>query len=152
MILALNLYLKLPFGKMDRRNPDVIHLANIIGRTPNAVALRLVNYASSAQRRSSSAGLLPKGRKNPTPCALNMLLMQKLWNSFRNKLMTAVFQRNGLNAIPAPSWGDLLKSSFAEALLLFKFSNKTIYCRFQRSDFIRNNPKYLSRINIKIMM
>ena len=37
----------------------------------------------------------------------NMLLMQKLWNSFRNKLMTAVFQRNGLNAIPAPSWGDL---------------------------------------------
>lgn len=37
----------------------------------------------------------------------NMLLIQKLWNSFRNKLMTAVFQRNGLNAIPAPSWGDL---------------------------------------------
>jgi putative restriction endonuclease len=46
MILVLNLYLKLPFGKMDSRNPDVIHLANIIGRTPNAVALRLVNYAS----------------------------------------------------------------------------------------------------------
>ena len=46
MILVLNLYLKLPFGKMDRRNPDVIHLADIIGRTPNAVALRLVNYAS----------------------------------------------------------------------------------------------------------
>lgn len=46
MILALNLYLKLPFGKMDRRNPDVIRLANLIGRTPNAVALRLVNYAS----------------------------------------------------------------------------------------------------------
>ena len=46
MILVLNLYLKLPFGKMDRRNPDVIHLANIIGRTSNAVALRLVNYAS----------------------------------------------------------------------------------------------------------
>ncbi len=46
MILVLNLYLKLPFGRMDRRNPDVIHLAEIIGRTPNAVALRLVNYAS----------------------------------------------------------------------------------------------------------
>ena len=37
----------------------------------------------------------------------NMLLMHKLWNSFRNKLMTAFFQHNGLNAIPAPSWGDL---------------------------------------------
>ena len=57
MILVLNLYLKLPFGKMDRRNPDVIHLANIIGRTPNAVALRLVNYASydpQLQRRGIS--------------------------------------------------------------------------------------------------
>lgn len=46
MILVLNLYLKLPFGKMDRRNPEVIRLAQMIGRTPNAVALRLVNYAS----------------------------------------------------------------------------------------------------------
>ena len=46
MILVLNLYLKLPFGKMHKGNPDVIHLANIIGRTPNAVALRLVNYAA----------------------------------------------------------------------------------------------------------
>lgn len=47
MILVLNLYLKLPFGKMDRRNPEVIRLASIIGRTPNAVALRLVNYAAT---------------------------------------------------------------------------------------------------------
>lgn len=37
----------------------------------------------------------------------NMVLMQKLWNSFRNKLMSAFFQRNGINLIPAPSWGDL---------------------------------------------
>ena len=37
----------------------------------------------------------------------NMVYMQKLWNSFRNKLMSAVFQRNGIDVIPAPSWGDL---------------------------------------------
>lgn len=46
MILALNLYLKLPFGQMHARNEEVIKLAHLIGRTPNAVALRLVNYAS----------------------------------------------------------------------------------------------------------
>ena len=39
----------------------------------------------------------------------NMLLMQKLWNSFRNKLLSAFYQRNGVNLIPAPSWGDLDK-------------------------------------------
>lgn len=50
---------------MDSRNPDVIHLANIIGRTPNAVALRLVNYASYdpiLQRRGIS-GMGHGGKK-----------------------------------------------------------------------------------------
>lgn len=37
----------------------------------------------------------------------NMVLIQKLWNSFRNKLMSAFLQRNNINLIPAPSWGDL---------------------------------------------
>jgi hypothetical protein len=37
----------------------------------------------------------------------NMVLMQKLWNSFRNKLLSAFFQRNNIKLIPAPSWGDL---------------------------------------------
>ena len=65
MILVLNLYLKLPFGKMDRRNPDVIHLANIIGRTANAVALRLVNYASydPLLKQRGIAGMTHGGKK-----------------------------------------------------------------------------------------
>lgn len=46
MILVLNLYLKIPFGKMYAGNMDVIKTAHLIGRTPNAVALRLANYAS----------------------------------------------------------------------------------------------------------
>ncbi len=46
LILAFNLYLKMPFGKMHSRNPDIIHLANVLGRTANSIALRLVNFAS----------------------------------------------------------------------------------------------------------
>ena len=45
-ILVLNLYLKLPFGQLDRNNKDVIALANLVGRTPSAIAMRLVTYAS----------------------------------------------------------------------------------------------------------
>ena len=65
MILVLNLYLKLPFGKMDSRNPDVIHLAKIIGRTANAVALRLVNFASydPQLRQRGISGMAHGGRK-----------------------------------------------------------------------------------------
>lgn len=33
--------------------------------------------------------------------------MQMLRNSFRNKLLSAFYQRNGIRLIPAPSWGDL---------------------------------------------
>ena len=45
LILTFNLYLKLPFGKMDKGNQEVIYLANIIGRTPSSVAIRLTNFA-----------------------------------------------------------------------------------------------------------
>ena len=38
----------------------------------------------------------------------NMVFIQKLWNSFRNKLLSAFYQRNGVNLIPAPAWGDLV--------------------------------------------
>jgi putative restriction endonuclease len=44
-ILALNLYLTTPFGRLHARNPEVIELANVIRRTPGAVALKLVNFA-----------------------------------------------------------------------------------------------------------
>lgn len=46
LILAFSLYLKLPFGKLHHANPEIIHLANIIDRTPSAVAMRLSNFAS----------------------------------------------------------------------------------------------------------
>jgi hypothetical protein len=44
--LAFYLYCQLPFGKMNTGNPDIIKLANIIGRSPGAVAMKLVNFAS----------------------------------------------------------------------------------------------------------
>ena len=46
MILVLGLYLRLPFGKFHQGTPEVIRMANLIGRTPSAVAMRLSNYAS----------------------------------------------------------------------------------------------------------
>lgn len=46
MILALDLYFKLPFGRLNKTTPEVKHLAALIGRTDSSVALRLVNYAA----------------------------------------------------------------------------------------------------------
>ena len=46
LILAFNLYLKLPFGKMHKHTPEVIELANLLGRTPSSIGMRLGNFAS----------------------------------------------------------------------------------------------------------
>ena len=45
-IIAFNLYLQLPFGQMYSSNKQVKALAEITGRTPSAIAMRLVNFAS----------------------------------------------------------------------------------------------------------
>lgn len=44
--LAFHLYCQLPFGKLYYRNPEIAELAELIGRTPSAVAMKLVNFAS----------------------------------------------------------------------------------------------------------
>lgn len=46
LLIAFHLYCQTPFGKMHKGNPEVIRLANLIGRTPSSVAMKLVNFAS----------------------------------------------------------------------------------------------------------
>lgn len=46
LILAMNLYCQLPFGRLHARNPDVIRLAEALARTPSSVAMKLCNFAS----------------------------------------------------------------------------------------------------------
>jgi putative restriction endonuclease len=46
LLLALNLYCKLPFGQYHGRNAEIMRLAVVIDRTPNAVAMKMSNFAS----------------------------------------------------------------------------------------------------------
>ncbi len=46
LILAFNLYCKLPYGQFNNRNSEVKILAELLGRTPGAVAYKLVNFVS----------------------------------------------------------------------------------------------------------
>ena len=89
MILVLNLYLKLPFGKMDRRNPDVIRMAQIIGRTPNSVALRLVNFAAHDPnlKQRGIAGMAHGGKK-----------CEEFWNEFINDRERLLFESESILA------------------------------------------------------
>lgn len=43
-ILALALYCKIPFGKINKNHPQVIELSRLIGRTPSAVSMKMGNF------------------------------------------------------------------------------------------------------------
>lgn len=83
LILAFNLYLKIPFGKMHSTNKDIIHLANLIGRTPNSIALRLVNFAS-VDPVLKARGI--KGMDGGTK------IVQPIWDEFFNNQEELVYQ------------------------------------------------------------
>ena len=44
--LAFHLYCQLPYGRIHGRNPEIIELARLIGRTPDATAMKMLNIAS----------------------------------------------------------------------------------------------------------
>jgi putative restriction endonuclease len=70
LILAINLYCKIPFGKIHVRNPDIIELAILLGRTPGSVSYKLANFASI------DPSLDRKGAKNVSR------LDKQVWNEF----------------------------------------------------------------------
>jgi len=58
LIVAFNLYCKIPFGQIHNRNPLIIELARSIRRTPSAVSWKLANFArlDPALKRRNIAG------------------------------------------------------------------------------------------------
>jgi putative restriction endonuclease len=44
--LAFHLYCQLPYGRIHGRNPEIVALAKVIGRTADAVAMKMLNIAS----------------------------------------------------------------------------------------------------------
>jgi hypothetical protein len=45
-LLAFKFYCENPFGQLHGRNKNIIELASLIGRTPSALAMKCVNFAS----------------------------------------------------------------------------------------------------------
>ncbi len=45
-IIVFNLYCKIPFKSSSKNHPEVIKIANLIGRTPSAVNMKIGNFGS----------------------------------------------------------------------------------------------------------
>ncbi|WP_130733204.1 HNH endonuclease [Flavobacterium sp. J27] len=82
LILALNLYLKLPFGKFNKTTPEIINLSKLIGRTADAVAMRLSNYAAvDPYHQARGVKGLENGKKQ----------VQPIWDEFYKNREELVF-------------------------------------------------------------
>ncbi|MFK7004130.1 restriction endonuclease [Flavobacterium covae] len=82
LILAFNLYLKLPFGKMHKHTPEIIELANLLGRTPSSIGMRLGNFAScDPYHLQRGVGGLKGGMNQVKP----------IWDEFYNNQEELVF-------------------------------------------------------------
>jgi putative restriction endonuclease len=89
LILAINLYCKLPFGKMHKGNSEVIKFAALIERTPSSVALKLGNLASF-DPTLKERGI--KGAQNASK------LDKEIWNEFYNNWDVALIHSEELLA------------------------------------------------------
>ena len=89
LIIAFNLYCKIPFGKIDQGNPEIISLAKILGRTPGAVSWKLANLASldPSLKKRNIAGA-PHGSK----------LDVEVWNEFNGDWDRLAFESEKLLA------------------------------------------------------
>lgn len=87
--LAINLYCKLPFGKMHNSTPAIKELAMLIGRTPSAVARKLGNFAS-LDPTLQARGI--KGLQNISK------LDEEIWNEFYNNWDAALLESEKLMA------------------------------------------------------
>ena len=82
-VLALNLYMKMPFGKMHRSNKDIIDLSRLMKRTPDSVAMRLVNFAAlDPVLASRNIKGLPGGKEQCKP----------YWEEFCNDREALMFE------------------------------------------------------------
>jgi len=150
LILAINLYCKLPFGRIHRLNPDVIHLAALLSRTPSAIAYKLVNFAS-LDPSLKARGI--RGASNSSKAD------KQIWGEFFNNWdtlsyeseeMLAKFERKPIEALSQISEQELLKEgktreqlvrirvnqSFFRSTILASYNFTCCITGIQQSEFL----------------
>lgn len=87
-LLVMNLYTKLRYGQFNYKNAEVIHLAELIGKTAGAVAFKLVHLSRQDPKHKDRV----KGLANPGKNAIQM------YNEFVNNWDDMLYQSEVLLA------------------------------------------------------
>lgn len=128
LILAINLYCKIPFGKMHSRNRQVIELAQLIGRTSSAVARKLGNFARfDPSLKARGIKGLTKGGK----------LDGQVWNEFYYNWDEALIQSEKLLATAEKTTIEELNNINIENLPKGESKERIVETRLNQNIFRR---------------
>jgi putative restriction endonuclease len=135
LILGINLYCKLPFGRLHRGNPEIIQLAKLIDRTPGSVARKLGNFARldpSLQERGIK-GLTNGGK-----------LDKVIWNeffenweqrAFESEKLRAQFEKSSVLAINEVREEDLPREGKERERLVMQRVNQNFFRKMVLSSY-----------------
>lgn len=127
LIMAINLYCKLPFGRLYARNPEIIKLANLLSRTPSAVALKLVNFASL------DPTLQARGIRGATNSSkLDKVVWDEFYNNwdaafFESERLLAEMQQTTIEALHTVQTEDIPKEGLDKMRLVKTRVNQSIF-------------------------
>jgi putative restriction endonuclease len=132
-LLAFRFYCETPFGQLHSRNKKVIELAALIGRTPSALAMKCVNFASldPAIRESGRSGL-------SNASALDKEVWMEFhenWDSLIDEceaLKTYLLEENGQHS-PTGEDADLLVVDFSAETRTTLVKQRTKQAFFRKS-------------------
>ncbi|MDE6253596.1 MAG: HNH endonuclease [Lachnospiraceae bacterium] len=82
-IVVFNLYCKIPFNKSSKFHPEVIRIANLIGRTPSAVNMKIGNFGRFDEKLK---------KNNITGLTNGSKLDEDIWNEFNEKWDTLAYE------------------------------------------------------------
>ena len=107
LIVAFNLYCRIPFGRIHIRNPEIKALASALGRTPSSVSWKLANFArldpalQKRQIRGAAHGANAE---------------EKIWNEFSDNWDSLAYESQQLLAefMQIPPMELLAKEEFPE--------------------------------------
>lgn len=102
----MNLYCRIPFGRQHSHAPEIIDLAQVLGRTPGSVAMKLNNLTSlDPEEQARGIKGLPGASK----------LDRQIWDDFHKNweemaaeselLWRKIFQNQDLSGVPEKNSG-----------------------------------------------